>query len=100
VGARFEFYATDNRGFLNPLTWGIGGTSHPDSFTWNDDLIDTDYIFNTTQGESLVIDGGTGIVNASQGYATDTGVGWSGTYTATEGVVTVRHGIIIDVDWD
>ena len=34
------------------------------------------------------------------GFATDTGSGWSGTFTATEGVVTVRQGIIIDVDWD
>ena len=41
-----------------------------------------------------------GDVNATGGFATDTGVGWSGTYTATEGVVTVRNGIIIDVDWD
>jgi len=42
----------------------------------------------------------TGALNVTGGYATDTGTGWSGTYTVDEGVVTVRHGIIIDVDWD
>jgi len=41
-----------------------------------------------------------GVTNSTGGFATDTGSGWSGTFTATEGVVTVRQGIIIDVDWD
>jgi len=41
-----------------------------------------------------------GVTNSTGGFATDTGSGWSGTYTVTEGVVTVRNGIIIDVDWD
>ena len=56
--------------------------------------------------DDLTIDGATGdisavgSINATGGFATDTGTGWSGTYTVTEGVVTVRNGIIIDVDWD
>jgi hypothetical protein len=41
-----------------------------------------------------------GVTNSTGGFATDTGSGWSGTFTASEGVVTVRNGIIIDVDWD
>lgn len=54
--------------------------------------------------KAIYVDGGDslfeGEINATGGFATDTGVGWSGTYTVTEGVVTVRNGIIIDVDWD
>ena len=47
--------------------------------------------------DDLTVDG---VTNGTGGFATDTGTGWSGTYTVDEGVVTVRNGIIIDVDWD
>jgi len=60
---RFLLFANDNRGFLNPSNWDIGGLLHPDSFTFNDNLEDTDFIFNSSQGESLVIDGATGDVD-------------------------------------
>jgi len=60
-----------------------------------DQLLDVDGNVNITGDLNI-----TGITNSSGGFATDTGVGWSGTFTATEGVVTVRQGIIVDVDWD
>jgi len=60
---RFQLFANDNRGFLNPVCWSLGCVVYPDSFTWNDNLIDTDFIFNSSKGNAMIIDGATGDVN-------------------------------------